>query len=109
MPIFSSAFTYLESCTTIQSKIAAIDAIIDALLITMAKAATKENFSQYSLNDGQTIINASYRSVKDIELSIEGLDRLKQMYLNRLNGRMVRLVDSKAFPGYNPGFNGHGQ
>jgi len=102
MVVYSSAAAYIESCKTLRDKIIAIDAIIAALMTTALLAATNDNISQYSLNDGQTIINTSYRGVAGITKSIMDMEALKQLYLNRLNGRMTRLVDSKNFPG--PGY-----
>ena len=42
-------------------------------------------------------IKTVFRSVNDIAKSIEGLERIKQIYVNRLNGRALRLVDSHSF------------
>ena len=97
MVTFSSADIYVESCTSLKSQIQAIDAIITALLSQALKAAAKGPVSQYSLNDGQTIINCSYRSASDVAKSIKEFETIKQMYLNRVNGRGIRLVDSKNF------------
>jgi hypothetical protein len=103
MVVYERADIYIQSCTTLKDKITAIDNIIDALFATALKAAAGDNISQYMLNDGQTIINATYKGVHQIQASIAVFERLRQMYINRLNGRVIRLVDSKNFTG---GFNG---
>lgn len=103
MVYFETAGLYIESCTTLRAKITAIDNIISALLTTAANAAANENITEYTLNDGQTIIKSTYRGMKAIQDSINSFEKLKQMYVNRLNGRVMRLVDSKNFTG---GFNG---
>ena len=96
-PVFSSADVYVESCKSLKSKVQAIEAIISALMTQALKAAAKGPVSQYSLNDGQTIINCSYRNASDVAKSIKEFETIKQMYLNQINGRMIRLVDGKNF------------
>jgi hypothetical protein len=97
MTVYDSADIYLESRTGARAKITAIDAIVDALLLTAAKAAAGENILEYSLDDGQTKIKTVRRSSKEIEASIMAFQRLKQLYINQLNGRVFRMIDSKNF------------
>lgn len=97
MPIFDSAYIYIESATSLCDKITRIDAVIDALLTNALKAATTDNIEEYSLNDGQTIIKTRYRNSASVMRSIKEMETIKQVYVNRLNGRMIRLVDSKNF------------
>ena len=87
-----------ETATTRDARIAALDLIIDTLIAAMAKAATTANMEEYRLDDGQTKISVRYKDVQAISASITALERAKQMYLNRQNGRMSRLMDSKNFP-----------
>lgn len=95
MVTYDSAAVYVDQCSTLQAKITAIDAIIDALLLTAVKAAAGENISQYSLNDGQVIISTTYKTAADVQKSITAFEQIRQMYINRINGRVIRLVDSK--------------
>ena len=97
MVYFDSAQIYVESCTTIQGKITAINAIQDALLTSALAAASQGAISHYTLNDGQTIISTTYRSASAVKEAYNDFEAIKQMYINRLNGRVVRLVDSKNF------------
>lgn len=96
---YDSAAIYLESCTTVRAKIVAIDAIIAALMLTAAKAASTDNIEEYWLDDGQTKIKTLYRGTAAVFESINAFEKLKQMYINQLNGRIVRLVDGKNFIG----------
>jgi len=96
---YDSEGLYLESATTAQAKIAACDAIIDKLLILSATAADGDNIQEYSLNDGQVIIRTLYRSSKQIADAINGFEKIRQRYLARINGRVVRLVDEKNLIG----------
>jgi hypothetical protein len=97
MVVFFSTAEYFASCKDNQAKIAAIDAVIDALLITAASAAANNGVSEYMLNDGQTIIKQVYRNSQEIYNSINGFEQLRQVYVNRIQGRMVRLADSRNF------------
>lgn len=95
--IYLKASAYVESCSTIKAKIAALNAIQDALLTTAMKAVETGHITQYSLNDGQTIIQETYRSAKEITEAYNGFETIKQMYINRLGGRMTRLVHNTNF------------
>jgi hypothetical protein len=97
MVIYDSEALYIQSCQSIRDKITAIDAIIDALMLVAAKAATADNISEYMLNDGQTQIKTLYRGADAVMRSITAFERLRLMYVNRLNGRITRLVDGKNF------------
>lgn len=99
MVYFDSADLYIEGATSLRDKITRIDAVIDALLTTATKAAANDNISEYSLNDGQTQIRTAYKGADQVFQSIAAFERLKQIYVNRLNGRSFRLIDGKNFPG----------
>ena len=103
MTYFDSAAIYIDSATSLCDKITRIDAVIDGLLTNALKAAATDNIEEYSLNDGQTIIKTIYRNAESVMKSIKAFEALKQLYVNRLNGRVVRLVDSKNFTGRNYG------
>jgi len=89
---FASVRLYLEDASTIADRICRIEAIIDQLLITIAVAALDEPTSEYRLNDGQTVIHAGKRSVKQMTESLLSLETILQVYQNKFNGRSIRLV-----------------
>lgn len=97
MVYFDSSAIYISSAKTNTDKVKRIDAIIIALEDAALQAAANNGITEYTLDDGQTTIKQGYRSTIEVLNSIIGFERLRQMYLNRLNGRMVRLVDSKSF------------
>lgn len=97
--IFEKASDYIESCTTINAKIAAIDAIILQLLNTAAKSAESGHMDEYWFDDGHVKIRSKYRNVTQVESSITGFQRLRNMYVNMKAGRVIRLMDSKNFNG----------
>lgn len=97
MVYFDSCGVYVQSQTTLAAKIAAIEAIISALETSALTAAGGDGVSEYQLNDGQTIIKQVYRGSAGISRAINDFEAIKQRYINQLQGRMVRLVDSKNF------------
>lgn len=101
MQYFSSCVAFVQSFQDIKQKIAAIDEIIAALFVSATAAAAGESVTQYSLNDGQTIISATPRSVGQIKQSIVAFEQLRNMYASKINGRVVRLVDVKNLIGRN--------
>lgn len=94
---FDSESLYLESCKGNAAKIAAIDAIIDALLLKTVDVVGNADIKEYSLNDGQSIVRTTYASVNDIYSAIANFEKIKQIYVNRVNGRMTRLMDGANF------------
>ena len=97
MIVFDSAQLYIESKVTLRAKIIAIDAIITALETTALQAAATGNVSEYFLDTGQTKIRSVYRSPAEVSNSITAFEAIRQRYINRLNGRMTRLMDSRNF------------
>ena len=97
MLTFDSSSIYVTSATTLRDKLTRVNAIITALEDVALKAAANGDISQYSLDDGQTKIMTSYRTAEDVANSIQAFEVIRQRYINQLNGRMVRLVDSKNF------------
>lgn len=95
MIYFDTMGLYFQSCQTLQQRIAAIDNIIAALLASQADGGL--NTKEYQLNDGQTIIRQVYRGPETIAKAITQWERTQQYYINRLNGRVKRLVDVKNF------------
>ncbi len=98
MVFFDRCGLYIQSKTTLQAKIAAIDAIIQALEDSaLLVAGGGDAVSEYQLNDGQTIIKQVYRGTAGIAKAINDFEAIKQRYVNRLNGRIIRSIDSKNF------------
>lgn len=89
---------YLESKTTLIERVNAIEVLIDKMLIKMAESldADKLSVDEYWLDDGQMKVKTSYRSIEDINTSIATLEKIKQTYLNRLNGRGFVLRDVRG-------------
>ena len=95
MVVYETCAIYVQDQPTLEAKIAALDAIIDALLGSALTMAGNDSIQEYSLNDGQTIIKTIYKGAVGIASAIRDFQRIRNIYVNQLNGRMVRLVDSK--------------
>ena len=96
MVIYDSAAIFIQKATTLRDKIIKIDAIIVALEDTALKSAVKDHIEEYWLDDGQSKIKTVYKGTDAVLESIKSFEKLRQMYVNRLNGRQVRLVDGKS-------------
>lgn len=89
---------YLESKTTLKARVEAIDLLIDKMILKTTESVDtdKASVSEYWLDDGQMKVKTAYRSLEDIFASIATLERTKQIYLNRLNGRGFVLRDARG-------------
>jgi hypothetical protein len=90
---------FLESKTTLQERISALDVLIDKLILSTAEAVEGMNpsVSEYQLDDGQVKIKTSYRNIDDVLAGVKALEQMKQMYVSRLCGRVVVLRNSQIF------------
>ena len=93
---FDNIGYYLEGADTILERIRRIDQVLLALENAAITSAMGQHIDEYWLDDGQSKIKTIYRSSHDIEKSITAFDKIKQRYLNRLNGRTINLRDSRS-------------
>jgi len=103
MVIYDSAAIFVDKATDLCDKIVRIEQIIDALLTTALSSAAHDEIEEYMLDDGQTKIKTIYKGTDQIFKSIDSFERLKQIYVNRLNGRRLRLVDHNNFKRFRNG------
>lgn len=103
MEYYDSAAIYVNTSTDLCDKITNIEAVQAALLVAAMNAADNDHIQEYSLNDGQTIIRTEYRGVDAIMKSYNAWERIKQQFINQLNGRVFKMVDGKSI---NNGRNG---
>ena len=78
---------YIESKSDLLAKITAIKELIAAMELKMLDVTGSAEYDEYQLDDGQMKIRTKYRSVKDVSDGILGLEKIKQRYVNRYNGR----------------------
>lgn len=89
---------YIDSGKNTAERIKLIDQLIDKLILSMLDSVEGRDSSveELQMNDGQMIVRTRYRSTSDIEEGIKGLERIKQMYINRLNGHVFLLRNKKG-------------
>lgn len=98
MVVFDSTKIYLQSATTIDDRIAKLEAIIDSLLLAAADSANNSDVTEYWLDDGQTKIKEVFRGPSAILASIKVYEQLLNYYINKKNGHVMRRVDARSFP-----------
>lgn len=88
---------YIDSAISLKEKVDRIDTIIDALLLRMVDAAAGvADTDEYELDDGQVKIKTKYRNPNSIATAIQSFKRLREDYLNRLNGRVFCLRSTRG-------------
>lgn len=97
MVIYDSSYIYITSAGTLLEKIRRIDVILNSLLDTALQAALGDDQKEYWLDDGQIRTKVVRNGASGVADSIKKLETIKQLYINQLNGRQVRLVDGKNF------------
>lgn len=84
-------YEYIQSKSDLEGKITAIDTLINNMLAKMLEVVSNEGTATYSLDDGQSKISTTYRSVEEVEKGIFALEKLKNLYVRRYSGRAVVL------------------
>jgi len=82
---------YIQSKPTLDAKIAAIESLIDAMILNSIEAVDNSGTASYSMDDGQMKVTTMYRSVKEITQGVRALEQMLQMYINRRNGHITVL------------------
>jgi hypothetical protein len=82
---------YIQSKSSLDSKIAAIESLIDAMILNSIEAVDNSGTASYSMDDGQMKVTTMYRSIKEITQGVKSLEQMKQMYVNRRNGHITVL------------------
>lgn len=83
---------YVECKSKLIGKIATYDLLIESMEKAMLEASVSGHLNQWELDDGQMKVRSMYRSPTQLNTAIRGLESLRQMYINRYNGRVTRLV-----------------
>lgn len=86
---------YVESKCTLDAKISAINELISAMELKLLDATGTADLEEYHMDDGQMKVRTRYRNVQDVEGGINALEKLKQRYVNRRNGRTFVLRSGK--------------
>lgn len=82
---------YISKCRSYESKIEAIDALIDQMLVNAVEVVDNSSTISYSLDDGQMKVTTEYRSIEDVAEGIKKLEKLRSLYLGRCSGNITVL------------------
>lgn len=95
---YNTISIYLESKTTLLDRICAIEVLIEAMILKMADVTSGQNsvIDEYWMDDGQMKVKTSYRSIDDVQNGVKALERMKQIYVNKYNGRSFVLRDVRG-------------
>ncbi|AGF91163.1 structural protein [Cellulophaga phage phi47:1] len=83
---------YIESVDSLDLKIAAIESLIDAMLLNAIDSISDSGTKIYSLDDGQSKIMTEFRSPSDITKGVLALEKMKFVYVNRRDGSGITIL-----------------
>ncbi len=81
----------------IEERIVKIDEIIDSLYNVALATVNQGNIAEYELDTGQTRNRVKYNTQASVMAAIKLYEDMRQRYVNRLQPRMVKLMDHKNF------------
>jgi len=95
---FYSISGYISSKKGLREKISAINELIDAMILRTTEAIDDIGASvdEYSMDDGQMKVRTKFRNIDDVTMGINALEKIKQRYVNQLNGRVIALKDIRG-------------
>ncbi len=78
-----------------KERLDAIDQLIEMTILKQLDAVTNNDpsISEYQFEDGQVKIRTAYRTSSDFKNALASLESIRQIYVNRLKGRVMNLVD----------------
>lgn len=78
-----------------KERVDAIDQLIEMTILKQLDAVTNNDpsISEYQFEDGQVKIRTAYRTSSDFKSALASLETIRQIYVNRLKGRVMNLVD----------------
>lgn len=89
---YTSISAYFEDKSKLIGKIATYDLLIEAFEKSMLEGAVSGHLLQYEMDDGQMKVRVQYRNMRDMTEAMNGLIKMRQYYINKANGRSIRLV-----------------
>lgn len=78
-----------------KERLDAIDQLIEMTILKQLDVVTNNDpsISEYQFEDGQVKIRTAYRTSSDFKNALASLESIRQIYVNRLKGRVMNLVD----------------
>jgi hypothetical protein len=88
---------YIESKTSLMDRVLAIESLIDAMLLNMIDFVSNSGTKEYTMDDGQIKVSTEYRSIDEVAEAVKGLEKIKNIYINRHNGYLTTLRGRKNY------------
>ena len=98
MAVYQTPYDYYMSAQETQDRITRLKTIITNLETCLIKAASNSDVQQYSFNDGQSQINTTYRSIKELTSAIDAFDTILNRLINSSSSRSTILRDASTLP-----------
>lgn len=89
---YTSIPQFFECAEKIIGKIATYDILIEKFEEAILEGASSGHLLQYEMDDSQIKVRVQYRNMKDMTDAMNNLIKLRQYYINKANGRSIRLV-----------------
>jgi len=97
-PIFFKINAGYRSRSDIESIISQLDALINSLITEAIVSVAGGNIIEYELDTGQTKTKVKrFSTATEVQEAIEGYERLRVYYQNKLICRRTRLVPDRNF------------
>ena len=87
---------YISCSTSTKEEIERVQAVKRALEDAELQAALSGHLEEYNLDDGQTKIRNTFRSIEDIEKAIQALDRRLNRLQAKCTGSRYSLQDGRV-------------
>ena len=88
---YLSISQYVDCASNTYDKIIRYNNLIDALELKIIKSIGQSGYVEMNFDDGQMKVKSTYRSIQDMESGLLALEKQRQRYINRYNGRSRNL------------------
>lgn len=88
---------YIRSKESLTDKICAIEAIISDMYTSMADNIGNTGTVSYSMDDGQMKVMTQYRSIEEMAKGIRELEKILQIYISGIKGRVTVMRGRKNY------------
>jgi hypothetical protein len=82
---------FVEEKSKLIGKVATYDLLIEGMEKSILESTISGHLIQYELDDGQMKVRTMFRNTNEMVEAMIGLIKIRQMYINRYNGRSVVL------------------
>ncbi len=89
---------YISSSSCNLERLRRYDTIIDNLEKRLLEASVGQNslVDEYQMNDGQMVVRTKYKTIQQIKDGLQAIIYLRQLFVNRCQGRKISLRDVRS-------------